>query len=224
MSLDFPRYQVFLNYPFDADAEAISLAMHFAVVAAGLLPVCALDLTSPDRPRLDVIEGAITRCQYSAHDLSRFTGEGEKNLARFNMPFELGGAFFQALRTQNTGHRCAFFVTTPHDYKGFLSDLAGVDPLIYDTDVGLLLRMYEWLRDIVHAAFIPKPSVEICDIYAELKGELLRLRGSGRQGRPTHHEAQELMYQTASEHGLWDWRVIKAGQIAFPEVPLSWID
>ena len=30
--------------------------------------------------------------QYSIHDLSRYRGQGDANLARFNMPLELGFA------------------------------------------------------------------------------------------------------------------------------------
>ena len=222
MSLDFPRFQVFLNYPFDGNAESISLAMHFAVASAGLLPVCAWDLTSPDRSRLSVLETAISSCQYSLHDLSTSTNENES--PRLNVPFELGGVLFQALRNQNQGHRCAFFVTSSSALNKSFSDLAGMDPLLYDTDTALLVKTYEWLRDTVHAAFNPRPSVDVADLYARLKRDLMRLRGSGRNGRPTHNEAQEVMYRIAAESGLWDWRVIRAGQLAFPELPLAWAE
>ena len=124
---NYSQYQVFLNYPFDKEAEGISLAMHFAVAAAGLLPVCAFDLTAPDRPRLEMLVEAISSCQYSAHDFSRFKGEGEHNFSRFNMPVEMGMGLFHALRTQRLGHRCAFFVSSPHEYRTFASDLAGLD-------------------------------------------------------------------------------------------------
>jgi hypothetical protein len=218
----FQQYQVFLNYPFDEDAESLSMALHFAVVAAGLLPVCAMDMTSPDKPRLSMLVDAITSCQYSAHDLSRCTGEGNGNLARFNMPVEMGMALFHALHNQSSSHRCAFFVTGQHDYKRFASDLSGLDPYFYDSDDVLLLRMYEWLRDNLNAAFITRPSAEIGDIYSEFKTRLLLLRGAGKDGRPSHHESQELMYQIAAARGLWDWRANRAGQLTFKEVPLSW--
>lgn len=35
---------------------------------------------------------AIRGSKYSVHDLSRCRGEGDENLARFNMPLELGMA------------------------------------------------------------------------------------------------------------------------------------
>jgi hypothetical protein len=34
--------QVFLNYPCDTELVPLANAMHFAVVATGMLPVCAL--------------------------------------------------------------------------------------------------------------------------------------------------------------------------------------
>jgi hypothetical protein len=122
----FRTFQVFLNYPFDADFLPIAAALNFAVVAAGMLPVCALDLTAPDRPRLDMLIEAISCCQYSAHDLSRATGEGNENFGRMNMPLEMGLALYPALASQRKEHRCAFFVAKPNDYKRFASDLAGL--------------------------------------------------------------------------------------------------
>lgn len=76
----YPPAQVFLNYPFDADFDSFGHGMHFAIVAAGLIPVCAMDLTAPDKPRLEMLVEAISQCNYSAHDLSRCKGEGPRNL------------------------------------------------------------------------------------------------------------------------------------------------
>lgn len=64
--------------------------MNFAVVAGGLLPVSAFDLTTPDRPRLEMLVEAIHCCHYSAHDFSRSKGGGPDNFARMNMPIEMG--------------------------------------------------------------------------------------------------------------------------------------
>ena len=124
----YPNFQVFLNYPFDEQFGTLADAMSFAVVAGGLLPVCAHDLTARDRPRLEMLIKAIQFCHYSVHDLSRPKGAGPHNFARMNMPIEMGMALFHALQTQRREHRCLFFVQTEHDYKSFASDLAGLDP------------------------------------------------------------------------------------------------
>src|SRR4051794_38601490 len=96
----FRDYQVFLNYPFDQGFSSLESALHFPIIAAGLLPVCAKDLSAPDRPRLDMIVEAIVNCRYSIHEFSRTSGEGPDNLGRMNMPLEMGMALFHALQTQ----------------------------------------------------------------------------------------------------------------------------
>ena len=60
--------QVFLNHPFDNDFQPLADAINFAVVAAGMLPVCAKDLSMPDRPRLDILVEAIRQCHYCDRD------------------------------------------------------------------------------------------------------------------------------------------------------------
>ena len=215
------HHQVFLNFPFDEGSVGISYAMHFAVIAAGLVPVCAKDLTAPDRPRLQSLIYAIDSCKYSAHDFSKYRGEGEKNFSRFNMPVEMGMALYNAMKTQRSEHRCAFFVTSPHEYRIFASDLAGLDPYRYEDDCGLVSIMYEWLRDTVRAAFVKKPTSEIVSHYREFTSQIAHIEGSGGPGSPSHHEAQELMYQLCTQAELWDWRANLAGRQAFPEVPLK---
>src|ERR1700730_5083943 len=110
-------YQVFLNYPFDEEFEPFAIAIHFAVVAAGLIPICAKDVSTPDQFRLELLVDMISNCRFSVHDFSRYKGQGEKNFARFNMPIEMGMALFYAFSTEQREHRCAFFVATRNDYK-----------------------------------------------------------------------------------------------------------
>jgi hypothetical protein len=220
----FRHHQVFLNYPFDGDFGPIAEALNFAVVAAGLLPVCALDLTVPDRPRLDMLIEAISCCHYSAHDLSRTKGEGEQNFARMNMPIEMGLALYPALATQRADHRCVFFVSTPHDYKRFASDLAGLDPQCHNENPATaVVLMYEWLRAVVPPTiFNSCPTVEVVARFDEFRDITARVKGSGQNEHPSHVELREVMYGVCEEHGWWDWRKAKFGQTAFPKLPLSW--
>ena len=149
----YQSHQVFLNYPFDNQYSSLAEAMSFAIVAGGLLPVCALDLTTPDTPRLEVLVEAIQHCRYSVHDFSRSQGEGSHNFARMNMPIEMGMALFHALQTQRHEHRCLFFVPTSHDYMVFASDLSGLDPKVHQNDeTRVLIETYEWLRHVVTAS------------------------------------------------------------------------
>lgn len=218
--------QVFLNYPFDDGFRGLADAMSFAVIAGGLLPLCAFDLTAPDRPRLEMLVDAIRNCQYSAHDLSRSHGEGPNNLARMNMPIEMGMALFHALHAQRREHRCLFLVSTPHDYKNFASDIAGLDPRVHNGDEGrILIDVYEWLRAVVPAAlFNSQPTVNVVERFDEFKRRLARVRGSGENGAASHDETREIMYETCAEVGWWDWRVHRMGKDEFPIVPISFKD
>lgn len=215
--------QVFLNYPFDEAFKGLANAMSFAVVAGGLLPVCAYDLTAPDKPRLEMLVDAIHSCHYSAHDLSRSRGEGPENFARMNMPVEMGMALFHALHTQRREHRCLFFVSSAHDYKSFASDLAGLDPRVHNGDeIRLLTDMYDWLRGVVPSAlFNAQPTVEVVDKFSEFKTQIGTIRGSGDGGRASFQEIREIMYRVCAEVGWWDWRGSRMGKDEFPLVPIA---
>jgi hypothetical protein len=141
-----------------------------------------------------------------------------------NMPIEIGMAVFYAIDTQRQEHRCAFFVSTPHDYRAFASDLAGLDPKCHNNDEGRFLsEMYEWLRSIVPTAlFNSRPTVEIVTKFEEFKQRLSMIDGSGENGSPSHDETTELMYQMCSECEWWDWRETRSGRDEFPPIPLAW--
>jgi|GEM_PF-1166187 len=229
MDKTFMDNQVFLNYPFDHEFELLAHAMHFAVIAAGLIPICAKDVNVPDKLRLETLVTTISSCRFSIHDFSRSKGEGEKNLGRFNMPIELGMALFYAYSTEQYGHRCAFFVAASddyqisHEYQRFASDLAGLDPKHYDDELSLAKSVYEWLRE-VQAVLNDISIVGMQRKYQDFQKELERIKGSEKDGRPTHSEAEELMYRMCSMWGWWDWRESKWGKSKFRPLPLSWKD
>jgi hypothetical protein len=222
--LAYRDFQVFLNYPYDDRFESLEYALHFPVGAAGLLPVCAKDLTVPDRPRLEILVDAIRNCRYSAHELSRSTGEGTRNLSRMNMPIEMGMAIFFALDSQRRDHRCTFFVPTANDFKIFASDLAGLDPQYHNNDpFQLVTRIYDWLRSVVPSgSFNSVPTNQVVIKFKEFNKKLKTIRGSGQNGKPSHEETRELMYQMCSEVKWWDWRNIRAGLQEIPVIPIDW--
>jgi hypothetical protein len=217
-------WQVFLNYPFDLGFSHLADAMSFAVVSGGLLPVCARDLNVPDRPRLEMLVDAIQNCQYSAHDFSRFTGEGANNFSRMNMPIEMGMAVFYAISSQRHSHRCSFYVPTQFDYQAFASDLAGLDPKFHDNDEKkMLCAVYDWLRSVVPGAvFNSVATREVLVKYEEFKLLKGTVNGSGEGGMLSQDENRELMYHTCADCGWWDWRRTRSGREQFPPIPLSW--
>jgi hypothetical protein len=221
----YTNFQVFLNYPFDPQFSTLADAMSFAVVASGLLPVCAHDLATPDTPRLEMLVEAIQYCHYSAHDFSRSEGAGPQNFARMNMPIEMGMALFYALQTQRREHRCLFFVPNAHDYQAFASDLAGLDPKVHNNEESrILVETYDWLRSVVPQAVVTAcPSIEVLERYETFTKEKERLRGSGIGSRPSHEETRELMYRLCGECGWWDWRTTRHGKDEFPQVPLAFL-
>jgi hypothetical protein len=220
----YRTYQVFLNHPFDPDFETLAYAFQFAVVAANLLPVCALDTSFPDHPRLTMLVEAISNCAYSAHDLSRCKGEGAENFARMNMPIEMGMALYPALLTQRQEHRCVFFVPKPHEYHHFASDLGGLDPRCHNnSDLTLVAEMYRWLTDVAPSAHINQvPVTKVQDKYQEFKRTLRMVAGSRSDGSPSHQETREVMYKICEEAQWWDWRQSAAGRAELRTVPLAW--
>ncbi|MGB8191612.1 MAG: hypothetical protein WCF67_06825, partial [Chitinophagaceae bacterium] len=220
----YSNCQVFLNYPFDKGFIPIANALNFAVIAGGLLPVCAYDLTTPDQPRLETIVHAIRCCHYSAHDFSRNTGEGINNFSRMNMPIEMGMAVFHALDSQRSEHRCAFFVSTPNDYKAFASDLAGLDPKCHgNNEINALSEMYDWLRNIVpRQLFNSQPTIKIVEKFKEFIHKVSNINGCGENGCASHAETRELMYQICADNNWWDWRETRLGKEEFPAIPIEW--
>src|SRR5260370_38030969 len=89
LALD-PSKSVFINCPFDGEYSDLFEAIVFAAVCCGFVPRSALESGTVSEPRLARIIRAVSSCRYSIHDLSRCTGEGSDNFARFNMPLELG--------------------------------------------------------------------------------------------------------------------------------------
>ena len=219
----FKEYQVFLNYPFDEEFSGLADAMSFAVVAGGLIPVCAYDSSVPDQYRLEKLVNAIRNCQYSAHDLSRSSGSGPKNLSRMNMPIEMGMALFYALDTQRKEHRCFFFVPPDNAYREFASNLAGLDPEVHNNNEERVLSyMFEWLRGVFEpeSLFNKRPTINILEKYDDFKKLKKLLKGSGENGSPSHEETRELMYVLCADCGWWDIRGSKIGMNEFPPIPL----
>jgi hypothetical protein len=151
---------VFINCPFDVSFKPIFNALIFSTICCGFIPRCAIESGSASVPRMDRIVSAIKSSKYSIHDLSRCTGEGEANFARFNMPLELGMAMAQRFGRNHrlAQHDWLMLVPRGHSYKRFISDLAGFDPVEYDTDVETVIpATMAWLATRPDAVETPTP-------------------------------------------------------------------
>src|SRR4051812_21938172 len=156
-----PNARVFINCPFDRDFEAILHAIVFTTTCCGFVPRSANESGTGAEPRMERIVRTIENSKYSIHDLSRCRGEGDANLARFNMPLELGIAMAQRFGRTRTRrpHDWLLLVPAGHDYNRFLSDLAGYDPSAYDgTAEGVVPHVVGWLTtrpDTVRTSITP---------------------------------------------------------------------
>jgi hypothetical protein len=142
------QISVFINCPFDTGYRPVLDAIVFATVCCGFLPRSALETGNTSVPRIVRITNAMFESKYSIHDLSRCRGEGDKNIARFNMPLELGMAMALRMAEPEEDRRHDWLVLVPkgHIYQEYVSDLAGFDPKQHDeTKESVIPSVMSWL-------------------------------------------------------------------------------
>ena len=172
-----PEKAVFLNCPFDPEFRPIFDALVFASVCCGFTPRSALETGSVAVPRMERIVQAIFTSRYSIHDLSRCRGEGDEQLARFDMPLELGIAMARRFMTtgQRSQHDWFLLVPQGHLYARFISDLAGFDPARYSgTPESVVPRVVSWLCSRPNAAVVTTPLrvLAVLPQFRQAHGEL----------------------------------------------------
>jgi hypothetical protein len=146
---------VFVNCPFDEEYREQRDAIVFTCVQAGFVPWMAGSTGDVAVPRVERILSAFSQCRYSVHDLSRYQGEGDLNLARFNMPLELGMAMaLRGLSPVADAHDWLVMVPEGHAYQRYVSDLAGFDPATHDgSPERVAVAVLSWL--------MTRPSIDI---------------------------------------------------------------
>ena len=173
LALDSSK-SVFINCPFDAAYSSLFDAIVFSTVCCGFMPRSALESGTVAEPRLARITHALFSCRYSIHDLSRSTGEGSENLARFNMPLELGMAMARRFMDPDE-HDWLLLVPKGHAYLRFVSDLAAYDPATHDGSIeSVILPVMVWLstrRDAV-PPITPREVLSRLPIFQAKKQEL----------------------------------------------------
>lgn len=176
-----PAYEksVFINCPFDPRFQDLLLAILFTVTAHGLIARSSRETDGSAEPRFLRILRTLSRSKYSIHDLSRFTGEGLDNFARFNMPLELGIACALRFERERSAkpHNWLVLVLEGFSYQKFVSDLAGFDPGKHSQSVESVIReVSAWLR-LQEDAVEPAPSaLRIYGAFAEFRNQVADLR------------------------------------------------
>jgi hypothetical protein len=119
---------VFLNCPFDQEYKLILKPLLFTLRSLGFYPKISETLDSGEA-RVKGIEKLIEDSKYSIHDLSRMQASAKNELARFNMPFELGldlgcKRFKGGIHAEK---RCLILDEEKYRYQKAISDLSGND-------------------------------------------------------------------------------------------------
>lgn len=170
---------VFINCPYDPGFADLFHSLVFTVVAHGFSPRSARESEASADPRIDRIASALAESKYSIHDLSRFTGEGVDNFARFNMPLELGMAIALRYAGRETGrvHNWQVLVADGYAYQRFVSDLAGFDPSLHDMTVTSIVRVVSaWLRQQPEAEAATPSARAVLAAYEDFRKQVEHLR------------------------------------------------
>jgi len=123
---------VFINCPFDNTYKRLLHPIIFTIIYSGLEPKIS-KLEDSGSIRLKQIIKLIKESKYSIHDLSRMKSKKSGELARFNMPFELG----LDLGTRGIGtsqlkkKKCLILDVERYRYQAAISDMSGSDIASY---------------------------------------------------------------------------------------------
>jgi hypothetical protein len=149
---------VFINCPFDGTYKPLFDAGVFAVLDAGFIARCALEISDGTQNRLAKILALIGECNYGIHDISRTDLDPIHTLPRFNMPLELGiflgcKSFGNKIQQRKS---CLVLDREPYRYQRFLSDLAGQDIQPHNNDPRQVIsNIRNWLRAASKRPTIP---------------------------------------------------------------------
>jgi hypothetical protein len=174
------KTSVFINCPFDSGYRPLFDSIVLAAVACGFTPRSAMESGTVSDSRIDRIRKALFASRYSIHDLSRCRGQGDANLARFNMPLELGFAMARRFHDAKS-HDWLVLVPENHEYLGFISDLGAFDPQKHaGTKETVIPPVVNWLKTRPDAGVSPFPDTVIAKLPAYLNQlDDLRVRSGG---------------------------------------------
>src|SRR5262249_29289266 len=163
------------------DYQKLLLALVFTTVAHGFIPRSARETEGDPEPRFSRILNTIATSKYSIHDLTRSTGEGGDNLARFNMPLELGmaAAFRFERESSERSHRWLALVPDGFAYQRFVSDLASFDPARHDSSVQSIVReVSAWLRTLEDVLYPAPSALQIYESFRDYQNQLIDLQAA----------------------------------------------
>ena len=195
--------RVFINCPFDEAYEPLFDGLLFVAVAYNFAPSTSYAEGDPGIARIERLREQLRDTPYSLHDLSRCTGEGALNIARMNMPLELGMAMMRQHLGDSveglTAHQWAALVPEDRLADRFLSDLRGYDLLEYggDDDLnGLIARAAQFFAT---RSEVPLTPAQILPGYETFHIAAAELREQWRPAAPPWSQLVELATQHAAQ-------------------------
>ncbi len=151
---------VFVNCPSDSAYLELLRPLLFTVVALGYRPRLSVERSDSAENRLDKICEFIRTSKYSIHDLSRMRASRPGELARMNMPFELGIDYGTRLfgPEKMRGKRFLILERDLHTFRRALSDLSGVDiKPHHNRPTGAMRACRDWFVETVGSRRPPSP-------------------------------------------------------------------
>ena len=172
---------VFINCPFDSHYRRLLHPLIFTCIYSGLEPKIS-KLEDSGAIRIKEIIKLIKDCKFSIHDLSRMKSKKAGELARFNLPFELGLDLGTRVGTgQLKQKKCLVLDIEKYRYQAVLSDIGGSDIASYGKR-NQVEKLIEKIRDWFTAVMNPvQPSsskiyLEYTEFVSDLQLDLEELQ------------------------------------------------
>ncbi len=148
---------VFINCPFDEEYKLLLKPIIFTIIYCGLHPKISESEDSGET-RIKRIEKLIEESKYSIHDISRMKAASKGEIARFNMPFELGLDFgckrFKG--GQHSEKKSLILDIGKYRYHKAISDISGNDIAFHNFKPENAIReVRNWLKKINHTQTLP---------------------------------------------------------------------
>ncbi|OSY87239.1 hypothetical protein WH52_12310 [Tenacibaculum holothuriorum] len=162
---------LFINCPFDNEYKPILKAIVFSAVYLGFNPLLSETVNSADS-RVSGIQNLIAQAQFSIHDLSRMESTKKNQLARFNMPFELGMDIGCKVYGEEKMRNKYLLILDKerYRYQRAISDLSGNDIEIHNNSPEVAIRKFRnWVRKIKNEQI--DSANKIWRLYNEFNGD-----------------------------------------------------
>ena len=188
---------LFINCPFDDQYKPLLKALLFCAVYLDLNPLLSETINSAES-RISGIQKLISLSKYSIHDLSRMESTKKNQLARFNMPFELG----MDIGCKEFGGekmKDKFLLILDKEryrYQRAISDLSGNDIDIHKNSPEIAIRKFRnWIRKI-KGTHIDSAN-KIWRIYNEFNGDFYFI---AKEYELSREDIEEMPWEELSQH------------------------